>query len=231
MAVVWGDLATIVRGLNVRKTLNFIILYLAFPQFSLYCDKAEIDRTLQTVTPKGKPQYMDASQLRFCIHNITSVEECYAQLDLDRLKALFELSAFWARDRHPEEWAIAIANSDPVVTIQDGERLIGFARATSDGIYRGTIWDVVVHPEYRGVGLGTKLVETVLSHPKMNRVERVYLMTTHKQSFYKHIGFEENASTTMVLYNQQPELELAAILGDGGAVADRVENVSAAREG
>ena len=157
---------------------------------------------------------MDGSQVRFCIHKIASVEECQAQLNINRLKALFELSAFWARDRQPEEWAIAIANSDPVVTVQDGERLIGFARATSDGIYRGTIWDVVVHPEYRGVGLGSKLVETVLSHPKMNRVERVYLMTTHQQTFYKHIGFQENPTTTMVLYSQQPELELAVMLGD-----------------
>jgi N-acetylglutamate synthase-like GNAT family acetyltransferase len=52
------------------------------------------------------------------------------------------------------------------------------------------------------VGLGRKLVETVLSHPLMNRVERVYLMTTHQQRFYERIGFEENSTTTMVLYNQ-----------------------------
>jgi N-acetylglutamate synthase-like GNAT family acetyltransferase len=80
--------------------------------------------------------------------------------------------------------------------------LIGFSRATSDGIYRATIWDVVIHPDYRGAGLGRKLVETVLSHPRMNRVERVYLMTTHQQSFYERIGFQCNSTTTMVLYNQ-----------------------------
>ena len=61
---------------------------------------------------------------------------------------------------------------------------------------------MVIHPDYRGAGLGRKLVETVLSHPRMNRVERVYLMTTHQQSFYERIGFECNSSTTMVLYSQ-----------------------------
>jgi hypothetical protein len=45
-------------------------------------------------------------------------------------------------------------------------------------------------------------VQTVLSHPRMSRVERVYLMTTHQQSFYERIGFECNSTTTMVLYNQ-----------------------------
>lgn len=56
--------------------------------------------------------------------------------------------------------------------------------------------------DYRGTGLGRKLVETVLSHPRMSRVERVYLMTTHQQRFYERIGFECNSTTTMVLYNQ-----------------------------
>ncbi len=100
-----------------------------------------------------------------------------------------------------DELAIAIAHSDPVVTVWDGDRMIGFARATSDGIYRATIWDVVIHPDYQGAGLGRKLVQTVLSHPHMCRVERVYLMTTNQQAFYERIGFTENATTTMVLHN------------------------------
>ncbi|MHC5828416.1 MAG: GNAT family N-acetyltransferase, partial [Nostoc sp.] len=79
---------------------------------------------------------------------------------------------------------------------------IGCARATSDGIYRATIWDVVIHPEYQNHGLGSYLVETVLSHPRMRCVERVYLMTTHQQGFYEKIGFQLNTTTTMVLHNQ-----------------------------
>ncbi|HEY9782902.1 MAG TPA: GNAT family N-acetyltransferase [Leptolyngbyaceae cyanobacterium] len=137
---------------------------------------------------------MDCSHIQFC--------DSKSRLDLDQLQELFQLGAFWAKDRSIEDFSIAIANSEPVISVWDGERLIGFARATSDGIYRATIWDVVVHPDYRGAGLGRKLVETVLSHPRMNRVERVYLMTTHQQSFYERIGFECNSSTTMVLYNQ-----------------------------
>ena len=137
---------------------------------------------------------MDCRSIQFCDRN--------SRIDYHQLQELFRLGAFWAKDRKIEDWEIAIANSNPVITVWDGDRLIGFSRATSDGIYRATIWDVVVHPDYRGAGLGRKLVETVLSHPRMNRVERVYLMTTHQQSFYERIGFECNSSTTMVLYNQ-----------------------------
>jgi hypothetical protein len=54
-------------------------------------------------------------------------------------------------------------------------------------------------------------VETVLAHPHVNRAERVYLMTTHQQSFYERIGFQTNATTTMVLFNQPLELDPGAV--------------------
>lgn len=129
-------------------------------------------------------------------------------LDVTQVLELFGLAAFWARERRPEEMALAIANSEPVVSAWCGEQLVGFARATSDGVYRGTIWDVVVHPEFQGRGIGRKLVETLLSHPKMSRVERVYLTTTYQQRFYERIGFQVNQSTTMVLQNSPLEMPL-----------------------
>jgi N-acetylglutamate synthase-like GNAT family acetyltransferase len=125
-----------------------------------------------------------------------------SDIDLNQLQELFNITAFWAQERSMSDLSIAIENSEPVMTICDDQRLIGFARATSDGIYRATIWDVVIHPDYRGTGLGSKLVESLISHPRMSRVERIYLMTTHQQGFYEKIGFQTNSTTTMVLHNQ-----------------------------
>ncbi len=123
------------------------------------------------------------------------------KVDFRQLQELFRISAFWANERNIEDLQIAIANSNPVITVWDGNRLIGHARATSDVVYRATIWDVVIHSNYRGSGLGRKLVQTVLAHPRVCNVERVYLMTTHQQEFYQQIGFETNSTTTMVLHN------------------------------
>jgi ribosomal protein S18 acetylase RimI-like enzyme len=129
-----------------------------------------------------------------------SIKFCDRQEDVDphQLQALFNKSAFWAQDRKIEDLKIAIERSEPVISAFDSDRLIGFARATSDGIYRATIWDVVIDCDYQKLGLGRKLLETLLSHSSMNRVERIYLNTTHQQSFYERIGFEQNTSTTMV---------------------------------
>jgi len=147
---------------------------------------------------------MDCRHIQFCVHQKSPANPAdrLPSIDLEQLQELFQLAAFWAKDRHIDDLAVAIAHCDPVVTVWDGDRMIGFSRATSDGIYRATIWDVVIHPDYQGAGLGRKLVQTVLSHPHMCRVERVYLMTTNQQAFYQRIGFEENVTTTMVLYNR-----------------------------
>jgi len=145
---------------------------------------------------------MDCRHVQFSIHEGLAAGTNGRAVDLSQLLELFQIAAFWAADRNAEDLAVAIANSKPVVTLWDGDRQIGFARATSDGSYRAMIWDVVVHPDYQGAGLGRKLVETVLMHPHVNRVERVYLTTTNQQQFYERIGFEANQTTTMILFNK-----------------------------
>jgi ribosomal protein S18 acetylase RimI-like enzyme len=164
----------------------------------------------------GEMPTMDCSHVQFHIHDkevLNRQRQCPLPeasvgdrpIDYEQLIDLFRVAAFWAVDRSIDDLKIAVANSKPVVTLWEGDRLIGFARATSDGIFRATIWDVVIHPTYQGLGLGRKLVQTVLMHPHVNRAERVYLMTTNQQEFYQRIGFQENATTTMVLFNQETE--------------------------
>ncbi|MEH2288470.1 GNAT family N-acetyltransferase [Nostoc sp.] len=133
-----------------------------------------------------------------------------SEIDLYQLQELLNASAFWAKGRSIEDLDIAITNSEPVISVCLRDQLIGFARATSDGIYRATIWDVVIHPDYQHSGLGSNLVETVLRHPRMKSVERIYLMTTHHQGFYEKIGFQPNTNTTMVLHNQANRVFVSA---------------------
>ena len=97
---------------------------------------------------------MNVESIRFCDRR--------ADLDLYKLQALLSKSAFWAVDRTIEDLKIALDRSEPVVSAWDRDKLVGFARATSDGIYRATIWDVVIDCDYQRLGLGRKLVENTL---------------------------------------------------------------------
>jgi N-acetylglutamate synthase-like GNAT family acetyltransferase len=136
---------------------------------------------------------MNVHSIRFCDRSV--------DIDIQQLQGLLNRSAFWAIDRRVEDLKMAIDRSEPVVSAWDEDKLIGFARATSDGIYRAAIWDVAIDPDYQRLGLGRTLVETVLAHPYLQRVERIYLFTTHHQSFYERLGFVTNSSTAMVLTN------------------------------
>ncbi|MDJ0660182.1 MAG: GNAT family N-acetyltransferase [Crocosphaera sp.] len=153
---------------------------------------------------------MDCSNIQFSLQK--------SKVDYQQLQMLFNQAAFWARERSINDLKTAVLNSNPVVTVWDAKTMIGFCRGTSDGVYRATIWDVVIHKEYQGLGLGRKLVETALSHPLMSQVERVYLMTTYQQKFYQKIGFQENQSTTMVLQNAYDINPIS--LGDGSMIEE-----------
>jgi N-acetylglutamate synthase-like GNAT family acetyltransferase len=104
------------------------------------------------------------------------------------LRVLFE-HAPWARGRTIEEIRVMLENTDYYFSAWDGDRLIGFARVLTDRIYRATLWDVVVHADYQKRGVGEELVNRVLSHPVLSKVEKLWLNTRDKIGFYEKFGF------------------------------------------
>jgi GNAT superfamily N-acetyltransferase len=69
-------------------------------------------------------------------------------------------------------------------------RLIGFARATSDHAFNATIWDVVVHPDFQGKGLGKALMKYVLKKLRSEEISNVTLFADpHVLDFYRGMGF------------------------------------------
>ena len=76
-----------------------------------------------------------------------------------------------------------------VVSLWDDKKLIGFGRASSDGIYRAVLWDVVVANNFQGIGYGRLIVEALISNQSLKNVEKIYLMTTNQEGFYIQIGF------------------------------------------
>ena len=84
-----------------------------------------------------------------------------------------------------------LKGSTVVVSLWRGKRLVGFGRASSDGIYRAVLWDIVVAGDLQGRGLGRKVVEALLESPAVRDVEKLYLMTTNSASFYRQINFSD----------------------------------------
>jgi N-acetylglutamate synthase-like GNAT family acetyltransferase len=86
-----------------------------------------------------------------------------------------------------------------VVSLWRGRRLVGFGRASSDGVFRAVLWDVVIPEDLQGQGLGRQLVEALLNTPQLQGVERVYLMTTNSAGFYEQLGFQRVEGQQLLL--------------------------------
>lgn len=84
------------------------------------------------------------------------------------------------------------ANSYAAVFAYDGERIVGVARALSDGVCQGAIYNVAVEEEYRGYGIGKRLIAGLLSRLKGQNV----ILYTHPKniSLYEHLGFRRAKS-------------------------------------
>jgi ribosomal protein S18 acetylase RimI-like enzyme len=69
-------------------------------------------------------------------------------------------------------------------------RLIGFSRATSDHAFNATVWDVVVHPEFQGRGLGKALMRQTIDRLRREDISNITLFADpHVVEFYKSLGF------------------------------------------
>jgi len=113
-------------------------------------------------------------------------------LDLYELEELCN-AVGWAR-RPMRKVRKAIQHSYLVVTMWEQRgarrRLIGFSRATSDHAFNATIWDVVVHPDFQGRGLGKELMKQMIKKLRSDDISNVTLFADpHVVDFYRGLGF------------------------------------------
>ncbi|MCE8015528.1 GNAT family N-acetyltransferase [Halomonas sp. MCCC 1A17488] len=119
----------------------------------------------------------------------------------DELHTLFQQTT-WAADRTLGDIEAMIARLDVFVCIRQEGKLVGFARALTDGVYRAHLDDIVVDAQVRGAGLGRSLVDSLLK--QLSRVEEVFLNAGEELvPFYSRSGFKLFEGRTMVLARSQ----------------------------
>lgn len=119
-------------------------------------------------------------------------------LSTDKYVNLIELeklcdSVGWVR-RPISKVKIAMQNSFLIISlvrkIDSTRHLVGFARATSDHAFNATIWDVVIHPEFQGYGLGATLMHQLIQKLRYAEISTITLFADPNViSFYHNLGF------------------------------------------
>ena len=101
---------------------------------------------------------------------------------------------FWSDKRTREGVVKMLAATDVIIGLVDeSDRLIAFTRVITDFVYRAMIFDVIVKPTHRKTGLGAKLMDAVLNHPKLQTVESFALnCLPNMMPFYERWGFTDD---------------------------------------
>ena len=142
---------------------------------------------------------MSAAPIQLIRHRRSAWRLRRAPGQLRQLQQLLDAHSFWASGRSQRDLSRMLAGSQAVVSAWQASHLVGFGRATSDGVFRAVLWDVVVAGEQQGRGLGRGIVEALLQEPALQGVERVYLMTTNSSGFYEQLGFTAVDSQRLML--------------------------------
>ena len=100
----------------------------------------------------------------------------------------------WSSAEKPTQLLAALRNSHSLVTARDGERLIGFGNAISDGHLVVYYPHMLVDPEYHGKGVGRKMMQTLQT--RYAGFHQQMLVADGKAiEFYAALGFERAGMT------------------------------------
>jgi predicted GNAT family N-acyltransferase len=119
------------------------------------------------------------------------------KLSVEQIEQLhtFYQNEWWSKGRSLTETQELLKHSDFVFGVCDSttQQLLAFARVLTDHVFKALILDVIVRPDQRGAGLGAALMEKILQHPVLSKVQHVELYCLPERvAFYQRLGFSSD---------------------------------------
>lgn len=110
-------------------------------------------------------------------------------LNVDLIYDFLKNESYWAQNRTLEVVKCTIENSlcFGVYTEQDVQ--VGFARVVTDGAVFAWVMDVFVVPDFRGRGLGKRLMGAIRTFDGLQGIVRWGLAMADAHGLYKQFGF------------------------------------------
>jgi predicted GNAT family acetyltransferase len=94
----------------------------------------------------------------------------------------------WDNGRTPEQYDVSLRNSALCAFAFDGDRLVGMARALSDGICNAYVVDVWTQTGYRRQGIAREILRLLEDHLPG---QHICLFTDEAPEFYRKCGYAE----------------------------------------
>ena len=84
----------------------------------------------------------------------------------------------------------SISDSYYAVSAYEDNKLIGFGRVVSDGVLHAMIYELIVHPDYQGEGIGSNILNMLVDKCLGKNIRDIQLFCARgKKTFYENHGF------------------------------------------
>lgn len=111
-----------------------------------------------------------------------------SKLNRELIHDFLSNNSYWAKGRSREIVQKSIDNSLCFGVFREDEQ-IGFARVVTDYAVFAWILDVFIIDRYRKQGFGKILIESIMAHPELQKLQRWGLATADAHGLYERYGF------------------------------------------
>lgn len=126
--------------------------------------------------------------------------------DQQAIVGLYANAGWQAYTQNPAGLLKAIEGSHYVLTAKAGDQLVGLIRTVGDGVSIVYIQDILVHSDYKRLGIGTTLMKTTLE--KFKQIRQKVLLTDDNletRGFYESLGFQSCDQGKLVSFVNLPK--------------------------
>jgi len=145
---------------------------------------------------KMRPSWIGENMFKYTEEKIFTQEQ---------VQQLF-LSVNWVSGNYPKRLYKALMNSSTVLTVWDDDFLVGLIRVLDDTEMLAQIHYVLVHPDYQGKGIASKMLEYIKEKYKDFMYLEVMPEDKKNMSFYRKNGFtlmENGIAMQICNYNHE----------------------------
>ena len=105
----------------------------------------------------------------------------------------------WGRSRSTEDIARMLEGTSMCFSVRHEGHLVAFCRILTDFVYRGSLWDIMVHPDHQGKRVGTAMLQYALDHPAIRSIPLLLTYTRELAPFLSPHGFAPREGALMLL--------------------------------
>jgi len=114
-------------------------------------------------------------------------------IETDEVIAIYKANG-WSSAEKPEKLIPALNNSDALVTARISGKLVGIGNAISDGSLVVYYPHMLVHPNYKGKGIGRAMMK-LLQRKYASFHQQMLTADVDAVGFYKSLGFDRAGKT------------------------------------